>query len=101
VEQFKPPDFVDKPDDLEKKYFEEHVEHVSSFHAHHQTSSPRVIQKSFVLAMLYSLHDGYFGKYSNFHSYANYTKGYSDPETIRLAYMWVQFPSRWRESDVL
>lgn len=87
VERFKKPNVVDKPDGLERKYFEEHVEHVNSFFVRHQHSKPNEFQKSFLMALLRSLDNEYVSKYSNFHNYATYTKGYSDPETIRLAYM--------------
>jgi RNA-dependent RNA polymerase len=87
VGNFNQPNVVDKPDGLESQNFEEHIEHVSSFYARHQTSTPDNVQRSFLTALLGSLNDGHVGKYSNFHDYATYTKGYSHPETIRLAYM--------------
>ena len=87
VEQFNQPNVVDKPDGLESKNFEAHIELVSSFYTHHQSSTPANVQKSFVTAFLRSLDDGHVGQYSNYHRYAAYTKGYSHPETIRLAYM--------------
>jgi hypothetical protein len=87
VEKFIPPNVVDKPDDLERKYFEAHVEQVKSFCVRHQHSNPDEVQKSFLAALLRSLGNEHVGKYSRFHSYATYKKGYSDPETIRLAYM--------------
>jgi RNA-dependent RNA polymerase len=101
VEKFKQPDVVDKPDGLEEKNFEDHIELVSSFHTHHANSTPEKVQTSFLTALLRSLDNQYVGKYSNFHSYALYKLGYSHPDTIRLAYMWVQFPSRPAEPDVL
>jgi hypothetical protein len=88
VEKFIPPNVVDKPDDLERKYFEAHVEQVKSFCVRHQHSNPDEVQKSFLAALLRSLGNEHVGKYSRFHSYATYKKGYSDPETIRLAYMF-------------
>ena len=87
VENFKPPNVVDKPDDLETMYFEKHIEHVKSFCIHHQDSELDKVQSLFLTALLRSLDNELVGKYSNYHSYATYTKGYSDPETIRLAYM--------------
>jgi RNA-dependent RNA polymerase len=87
VENFKQPSVVDKPDGLERKYFEDHVEHVKSFLVRHQHSKFAEGQGSFLTALLRSLGDEYVGRYSRFHSIATYSKGYSDPETIRLAYM--------------
>jgi hypothetical protein len=87
VEKFKQPNVVDKPDGLERKYFEEHVELVKSFLVHHRHSQFAEGQKSFLIALLRSLDDEHVGKYSGFHSYATYKNGYSDPETVRLAYM--------------
>ena len=86
VEGFKPPNVVDKPDDLESN-FEKHIEHVKTFCVHHQNSELDKVQKLFLTALLRSLDNEHVGKYSNFHTFAAYTKGYSDPETIRLAYM--------------
>ncbi|KAI0249507.1 RNA dependent RNA polymerase-domain-containing protein [Lactifluus subvellereus] len=88
VEQFVPPQVVDKPGDLEEQYFEEHVESVTSFHSHLARSIPDKAHKLFLRAVLRSLEDGNVGKYSRFHAYAAYTKGYSHPDTIRLAYMF-------------
>ena len=87
VEQFNQPNVVDKPDDLEGNNFEKHIEHVSSFYTRNQNSTPDKIQKSFLTASLRSLEDDHVGQYSTYHWYAAYTKGYSHPETIRLAYM--------------
>jgi RNA-dependent RNA polymerase len=87
VEKFKQPNVVDKPDGLEGRYFEAHVEQVKSFCVRHQHSNPDELQRSFLTALLRSLDNEHVGKYSGYHSYATYTKGYSDPETIRLAYM--------------
>jgi hypothetical protein len=89
VEQFNQPNVVDKPDGLESKNFEGHIEHVSSFYTHHQNSTPDNVQRSFLTALLRSLDDDHVGQYNNYYWYAAYTKGYSHPETIRLAYMWV------------
>ena len=87
VEKFNQPKVVDKPDSLESENFEEHIEHVSSFYAHHQNSTPEKIQSSFLGALLRSLENEHVGQYSSYHGFAAYTKGYSHPETIRLAYM--------------
>ena len=87
VERFKQPNVVDKPDGLEGKNFEGHIEHVSSFYADHQNSTPEKVQSSFLTALLRSLDNEHVGQYSVYHDYATYTKGYSHPETIRLAYM--------------
>jgi hypothetical protein len=87
VENFKPPNFVDKPDGLESKYFERHIEHVKSFCVLHQHTELEKVQSLFLTALLRGLNNEHVGKYSTYHSYATYTKGYSDPETIRLAYM--------------
>jgi hypothetical protein len=87
VERFIQPNVVDKPDGLERVYFEEHVDHVKSFLVRHQLSKFAEGQESFLKALLRSLDDEHVGKYSIFHSNAMYTKGYSHPETIRLAYM--------------
>ena len=101
VEKFNQPNVVDKPDDLEAKNFEAHVEHVSSFFKDHRNSTPGKVQESFLTALLRSLDNGHFGQYSNFHCEAAYKMGYSHPATIRLAYMWVQFLSHPAEPDVL
>jgi len=83
-----PPQVVDKPGGLEEQYFEEHVESVTSFHSHLARSNPDDAHKLCLRAVLRSLEDGNVGKYSRFHANAVYTKGYSHPETIRLAYMF-------------
>jgi len=101
VEKFNQPIVVDKPNGLESKNFEGHIELVSSFYAHHQNSTPDNIQRSFLSALLRSLDNEHVGQYSNCHWHAAYTKGYSHPETIRLAYMWVRVPSLPTEPDVL
>ncbi|KAI0005558.1 RNA dependent RNA polymerase-domain-containing protein [Russula compacta] len=90
VEKFKPSKVVEKPDGFEKKYFVEHVERVQNFcdFHRHSNSDKTQIQKSLLLVMLRGLDEAYVGNYSKFHSYAVYTKGYSDKETIRLAYMF-------------
>jgi len=93
VENFKPPKVVDKPDDLEKRFFEGHVERVVSFCQRHESSTPDKVQKSFLSAVLNSLSNDNVGKYWNFFAYAAYTMGHSHPETIRLAHMYAQFPS--------
>lgn len=87
VENFKQTKVIDKPDGLERKNFEDHIELVSTFHTHHQNSTPEKVQSSFLTALLRSLENEHVGQYSNYHSYAAYKKGYSHPETIRLAYM--------------
>jgi RNA-dependent RNA polymerase len=87
VEKFNQPNVVDKPDGLERKNFEDHIEHVSSFYTRHQNSTPENVQSSFLAALLRSLENEHVGQYSGYHGYAAYTKGYSHPETIRLAYM--------------
>jgi RNA-dependent RNA polymerase len=101
VEKFKQPKVVDKPCGLEEKYFEEHVERVTSFHDRHAKSSPGEVQRSLLSAMLRSLDNANVGSYNKYHAYAVYTQGYSDPETIRLAYMYARFFSWSAESDVL
>jgi hypothetical protein len=92
VEKFKKPKVVDKPRGLEEKYFEEHVERVTSFHHRHAYSGPDKAQESLLSAMLRSLENANVGTYNRYHAYAAYAKGYSDPETIRLAYMYAHFP---------
>jgi RNA-dependent RNA polymerase len=87
VEKFNQPNVVDKPDGLESKNFEEHIEHLNSFFADHRNSAPGKVQKSFLNALLRSLDNEHVGQYSYYHDHATYTKGYSHPETIRLAYM--------------
>ena|SRR5487761_1178385 len=91
VEKFKKPKVVDKPHGLEEIYFEAHVEHVTSFHHRHAGSSPDEVQGQLLSAMLRSLENANVGTYNKYHAYAAYTKGYSDPETIRLAYMYAQY----------
>lgn len=87
VEQFNQPDVVDKPYGLEDNNFEKHIEHVSSFYTRHRHSTPDKVQSSFLTASLRSLDDDHVGQYSNYHWEMAYKKGYSHPETIRLAYM--------------
>jgi len=87
VETFNQPNVVDKPDGLENENFEAHIEQVGSFLKDHHDSTPGKVQELFLTALLRSLDNGYFGQYSNYHGEAAYTKGYSHPETIRLAYM--------------
>jgi hypothetical protein len=103
IEMFKPSDVVDKPDGLEERYFEAHVERVTSFQLRHEKSTPEEVQRSLLSAMLGSLDNDYVGKYWNFFAYAAYTKGYTDPETVRLSYMCAQheFPSKPIESNCL
>src|SRR5712672_216853 len=93
VEKFKQPNVVDKPNGFEKDNFQAHVELVKEFLHRHEHLPPDQMQASFLKAVLRGLGDDYVGKYSCFHSYAAYKKGYSDPETIRLAYMCVRVPS--------
>jgi RNA-dependent RNA polymerase len=91
VEKFKKPKIVDKPCGLEERYFEEHVERVTSFHHRHANSSPDEAQRSLLSAMLRSLENANVGTYNKYHANAAYTKGYSHPETVRLAYMYAHF----------
>lgn len=93
VEKFKPPKVVDKPDDLEKNNFKEHVERVTSFCQRHEHSTPDEVQKSFLSAVLNGLGNDYIGTYWNYFAYAAYTMGHSHAETIRLAHMYAQFSS--------
>jgi len=101
VEKFKQPNVVDKPNGFEKDNFQAHVELVKEFLHRHEHLPPDQMQASFLKAVLRGLGDDYVGKYSCFHSYAAYKKGYSDPETIRLAYMWVRVPSFSADSHLL
>jgi RNA-dependent RNA polymerase len=87
VEQFRAPRVVDQPDDFEEQYFEKHVESVLSFHSRIARSTPEEAHKSFLRAILRSLEDDNIAKYSTYHKCAAYSKGYSHPETIRLAHM--------------
>ncbi|KAH9176853.1 RNA dependent RNA polymerase-domain-containing protein [Lactarius sanguifluus] len=90
VEKYTNPEFIDKPDDFEKKNFEGTVERVKSFVDRlglSQTTS-QGDHKFFLEAMLQGLGNSKVGMYSKYHDIATYTKGYSDPETIRLAYMF-------------
>jgi hypothetical protein len=87
VEKFNQPNVVDKPDGLESENFEAHIEQVGSFFKDNLNSIPGDVQELFLTALLRSLENGYVGQYSHYHGEAAYTKGYSHPETIRLAYM--------------
>lgn len=90
VEQYTNTEFIDKPDDFEKRNFEGTVERVKSFVDRlrlSQTTS-HDDHKFFLEAMLQGLGNSKVGMYSKYHDFATYTKGYSDPETIRLAYMF-------------
>jgi hypothetical protein len=101
VETFKPPSIVDKPIGLEEKYFEGHVERVTSFRDRHKNSDSGEVQRSLLSAVLGSLDNNYVGTYWNYYGYSAYTKGYSNPETIRLAYMYAQLLSSSTESNVI
>jgi RNA-dependent RNA polymerase len=94
VDQFQPPRVVDKPDGLEEQNFEKDVESVTSFHSRLACSTRGEAHKLFLRAILRSLDDDNIAKYSAFHKCAAYSKGYSHPETIRLAYMWAQLSFR-------
>ncbi len=78
-------DIVNKPDGFEERNFKGTVEKVKSFVD--RLSQPTGDHKFFLEAMLQGLGDSKIGMYSKYHGIATYTKGYSDPETVRLAYM--------------
>ncbi|KAH9043657.1 RNA dependent RNA polymerase-domain-containing protein [Lactarius pseudohatsudake] len=88
VGKYTNPEFIDKPDDFEKKNFEGTVERVKSFVDRLSQPTSHGDHKFFLEAMLQGLGNSKVGKYSKYHDIATYTKGYSDPETIRLAYMF-------------
>lgn len=86
VEQYRNSKIVDKPDGFEERNFKGTVEKVKSFVD--RLSEPTGDHRFFLEAMLHGLGNSKVGKYSRYHEYATYTKGYSDPETVRLAYMF-------------
>jgi RNA-dependent RNA polymerase len=86
VEQYKTPGFVDKPDDFERN-FKGTVEKVTSFIDRLSQPTPHGDHNFFFEAMLQGLGNSQLGMYSRYHEIATYMKGYSDPETVRLAYM--------------
>ena len=87
VEQYKNPGIVNKPDGFEQSNFMGTVEKVTSFVDRLSQPTPQGDHKYFFEAMLQGLGNSKLGKYSKYHGFATYTKGYSHPETVRLAYM--------------
>ncbi len=87
VEQYKNPEFVDKPDGFEAKNFKKTVEKVELFVDRLSQPTPHRDHKFFLEAVLHGLGNSKVGTYSKYHEYATYTMGYSHPETVRLAYM--------------
>lgn len=87
VEQYKNSEFVNKPDRFEERNFKGTVEKVTSFVDRLSQRTPHGDHKFFFEAMLQGLGNSKLGMYSKYHEIATYTKGYSDPETVRLAYM--------------
>jgi RNA-dependent RNA polymerase len=84
VDQYNNPEMVNKPDGFEQSNFKGTVDKVKYFV---DRLPLRDGHKSFFEAMLHGLGNSKLGMYSQYHGYATYTKGYSHPETIRLAYM--------------
>ena len=87
VEQYKNSEIVNKPDGFEEKNLKGTVEKVKSFVDRLSQPTPNGDHKFFMEAMLQGLGNSKLGMYSRYHEYATYTKGYSHPETVRLAYM--------------
>ncbi|KAI0307660.1 RNA dependent RNA polymerase-domain-containing protein [Multifurca ochricompacta] len=89
VEQFQQPKVVDMPGGFQMNNFEEHVESVKSFCDRLSHSAPDKAPELFSREILNSSADSKVGKYSRFHQFAVYTMGYSDSNTVRLAYMFM------------
>jgi RNA-dependent RNA polymerase len=87
VEQYKNSEIVKKPDGFEERNLKGTVEKVKSFEDRLSQPTPNGDHKFFMEAMLQGLGNSKLGRYSRYHEYATYTKGYSHPETVRLAYM--------------
>jgi len=83
--------FADEPANLRKEYFLPVVETVADFElrtAKLVPGSPAYIHslQDHLLGNVFS--NSAVGRYSQMHEAACYEKGYSDPDTIRLAYMY-------------
>ena len=89
VEPFCNHEFVPEPDGLKERYFDRKVESVQDFG--HRVSNLPDRANELLQVLLGGLGNPMVGKYSNFHDNAVYSKGYMDPETVRLAYMYVAF----------
>ena len=87
VEQYKNSEIVIKPDGFEERNLKGTVETVKSFVDRLSQPTLHGDHKFFFEAMLQGLGNSKLGMYSRFHEIATYMKGYSDPETVRLAYM--------------
>jgi len=88
VEQYKNLEIVNKPDGFEQSNFMGTVKKVTSFVDRLSQPTLQEDHKFFFEAMLQGIGNSKLGKYSRYHGFATYTKGYSHPETVRLAYMF-------------
>ncbi|KAF8273854.1 RNA dependent RNA polymerase-domain-containing protein [Lactarius quietus] len=88
VGQYNNPDLVDKPDGFEERNFKATVEKVTSFVDRLSQPTLHGDHKFFFKAMVQGLGNSKLGKYSKYHEFSTYKNGYSDPETVRLAYMF-------------
>jgi len=81
--------YADAPKDINSYFSRENIE-VTTFQENIKSTSTdnqiRQFQKHLLGAVL---NTAVVGKYSTFHEIAIYTLGYTHPETIRLAYMYV------------
>ncbi|KAI0042274.1 hypothetical protein FA95DRAFT_1564481 [Auriscalpium vulgare] len=89
VDNFKEDERVmDKPDGFDDENFESEVEQVVDFHDRLSALPKTQAHAEFLKVLLQGLGNGTVGMYSGFHDRAVYAFGYSDPETVRLAYMF-------------
>lgn len=93
VTPFRNTPLVEQPKDFMKDNFESGstVESVQSF-CRSKYSSPRATNEAFMGYLLANLNDSQVGLYSMMHKNAAVAYGYHDSKTIRLAYMYVNFP---------
>ncbi|KAI9445364.1 RNA dependent RNA polymerase-domain-containing protein [Lactarius indigo] len=77
VEQYTNPEFIDKPDDFEKRNFEGTVERVKSFVDRLSQPTSHGDHKFFLEAMLKGLGNSKVGMYSKYHDIATYTMGFT------------------------
>jgi hypothetical protein len=88
VSAFRQPRLNPVPEGFLLENFDKQIEFVDSFSAKvsamGESEAEREMHRVFVDSLL---HETQTGIYSNFHSASLYEKGYSHPETVRLAHM--------------
>ncbi|KAF8079235.1 RNA dependent RNA polymerase-domain-containing protein [Lyophyllum atratum] len=88
VDPFQSKPLSSMPPNLLQEYFEGHPERVKQFADRVASMSPHEAQKSFQEILLLNLSDSKVGLYSNFQDFAVWKYGYTNKESIRLAYMF-------------